>query len=85
MAENQTAPAKAPIHWWGLPVGVIGIVVGVWASFQYIYMSQSSNVILWLFGVLAYVALLGGVLALGTFILGFIVRGINSVDTAANS
>jgi hypothetical protein len=82
MAENQAAPAKAPIQWWGLPVGVIGIALGIWASFEYI--GHTSNVVLWLFGILAYVALLGGVFAMGSFILGFIVRGINRVDIEAN-
>ena len=82
MAENQTTPAKAPIHWWGLLVGVIAIPIGVWASFE--YLSQTSTVVLWLFGVLAYAALLGGVFALGRFILDFILRGINSVDMEAN-
>jgi len=82
MAENQTSPMKAPIHWWGLPVGIVGIALGIWASFA--YLTQTSNVALWLFGVLAYAALLGGVFSLGRFILDFIVRGINSVDTEAN-
>lgn len=82
MAENQSPAAKAPIHWWGLPVGVIGIALGIWASFG--YLSQTSNVSLWLFGLLAYAALLGGVAALGRFVLDFILRGINRVDVEAN-
>ena len=82
MANNQPSPARIPIHWWGLLLGVIAIPIGIWASFE--YLSQTSTVILWLFGVLAYAALLGGVFGLGRFVLDFILRGINSVDTEAN-
>lgn len=82
MAENQTTRTAIPIHWWGLILGVIAIPIGIWASFE--YLSQTSAVVLWLFGILAYAALLGGVVSIGRFVLDFILRGINSVDPSAN-
>ncbi|GEM_PF-5916365 len=77
MGETPSTYRKPPINWWALPVGIIGVVVGVWASLLYLNISPD-NPIVWGAGTLAYVALLGGVFCLGRFVLDFILRGIGA-------
>ena len=77
MSETPSTYTKPPINWWALPLGIIGIVIGVWTSFFYLSLSPSGALV-WVIGAVSFVTLLGGVFCLGRFILDFILRGIGA-------